>query len=166
LILVIVYGALRRTEVASLDVEDIRPLGRHWVLDLPVSTQPLGGYVRIPDAVAEQVQQLADRYGADGGPLWRSFSNRNRGERLTPDALYKIVRRVGQQAGIDALSIDVLRRSGLRLASAGGASLDQLRQHARLQTPASTAKYAVEDGDGRLSSTVSDRIPLTLDPGS
>jgi site-specific recombinase XerD len=164
LILLVVYGALRRGEVASLDVDDVRPLGRHWVVDLPVTSRGSGGYVRLPDAVAEQVQRLAGRYEDDEGPLWRSLSNRNRGARLTPDGLYKIVRRAGEEVGLDALSIDLLRRSGLRLAAAGGASVGALRRHARLQTTASTARYAeVEADGGSLSSAVSDRIPLDLD---
>lgn len=164
LVLVVLYGALRRSDVASLDVDDVRPLGRHWVIDLSTDSQARGGYVRVPAPVAEQVQRLATLYDEEEGPLWRSMSNRNRGDRLTPDALYKIVRRVGRDAGVDDLSIDDLRRSGLQLASANGASLDQLRQHARLQTTASTAKYTAEDSGGRLSSTVSDRIPLDLEP--
>ena len=163
LILLIVYGALRRAEVASLDVENVRPLGRHWVIDLPTSYQTQGGYVRIPDAVAEQVQRLADRYDEADGPLWRSLGNRNRGGRLSPDALYKIVRRVGRTAGVERLSIEVLRRSGLRLASVGGATLSQLRDHARLKTAASAAQYTAEDNSGRLSSSVSDRIPLNVE---
>lgn len=164
LVLVVVYGALRRSDIASLDVDDVRPLGRHWVIDLSAGAQSRGGYVPVPDRVAEQVQRLASLYDEEDGPLWRSLSNRNRGDRLTPDALYKIVRRVGQEAGVDDLSIDGLRRSGLRLASANGASVDQLRRHARLQTTASTAKYTAEDpGDGRLTSSVSDRIPLDLE---
>jgi site-specific recombinase XerD len=164
LVVVVVYGALRRSEVASLDVDDVRPLGRHWVIDLSSDAQPQGGYVRVPDSVAEQVQRLATLYDEEEGPLWRSLSNRNRGERLTPDALYKIVRRVGEEAGVQDLSIDTLRRSGLRLASANGASFGQLRRHARLQTPASTAKYTAEErGGGRLRSSVSDRIPLDLE---
>jgi site-specific recombinase XerD len=163
LVVVVVYGALRRSEVASLNVEDVRPLGRHWVIDLPAGTQSQGGYVPVPALVAEQVQRLAALYEEEDGPLWRSLSNRNRGGRLTPDALYKVVRRVGREAGVDGLSIDDLRRSGLRLASANGASIGQLRRHARLQTTASTAKYTDDDSDGsRLSSSVSDRIPLEL----
>lgn len=164
LLLVIVYGALRRAEVAALDVDDVRPLGRHWVIDLPVSSQPQGGYVKIPAAVADHVQRLADRYDESEGPLWRSLGPRHRGGRLSPDALYKIVRRAGRAAGIEALSIDGLRRAGLQLASIGGATLSELRDHARLTTTSSTAKYtATPDTAGRLSSSVSDRIPLTLE---
>ena len=164
LVLTIVYGALRRAEVASLDVDDVRPLGRHWVIDLPVSSQPRSGYIPIPDAVAEQVQRLADLYDEPAGPLWRSLGNRNRGGRLSPDAIYKVVRRAGQAAGLDAPSIEGLRRAGLRLASLGGATLSQLRDHARLSTTASAAKYTAEDDrPGRLSSSVSARIPLNID---
>lgn len=164
LVLVIVYGALRRSEVASLHVDDVRPLGRHWVIDLPHRGQSRGGYVKIPDLVVEAVQNAVASYQTERGPLWRSFSNRNRGEQMTPDAIYKVIRRIGIQAEVGPIDIDTLRRSGLRLASEAGARFDAIRNHARLSHASSTAKYVCnEAGRNRLGETAADYLDLDLD---
>lgn len=141
LLLVILYGALRRGEVAALNIEDVRPLGRHWIIDLPKTSAAPSGYVKIPDRVADAVQQLEEFYGDHSGPLWRSLSNRNPGERMTPDAIYKRVRQLGENAGIPNLDIQRLRRSALRYASGTGARLEQIRDQARVERSASATKY-------------------------
>lgn len=163
LILVILYGSLRRAEVASLNIDDVRPLGRRWVIDLPQTSSGTGGYVPIPDPVVDAVQSLTEVYGEDSGPLWRSFSNRNRGERLSPDALYKSLRRAGESVGLESVTIERLRQSGLRLASAGGASIQAVQEHARLRSARSTARYAEMDPNrDRLGKTLEERIPIDL----
>lgn len=163
LILLILYGALRRSEVAPLDVDDIRPLGRHWVIDLPRHAQTTGGYVKIPDQAADAVQQLVDIYGEGSGPLWRSFSNRNWGKRMSADAIYKRVRNLGREAGLESVNIQMLRRSALRLASKSGASLGQIRDHARLDRESSAIEYVdEEDATSRLRSTAADFLEISV----
>jgi len=162
LVLVILFAALRRAEAAALNVSDVRPLSRHWVVDLSESGTGQGGYVPIPDEVADTVQSLVDVYEDAQGPLWRSFSPQNRGERLSPDALYKAVRRAGDRAGVEGVTIETLRQSGLRLASMRGATVEELRRHARLQNAASAARYCSADESSRLSNTVGSRITLDL----
>jgi len=163
LILLIVYGALRRSEVASLHVEDVRPLGRHWVIDLPRRGQVPGGYIKIPERGAEAVQDLVEVYGEETGPLWRSFSNRNWGEQMSPDALYKRVRQLGKKANLDNVDIQTLRRSALHLASDAGASLEQIRDHARLQRETSAVAYTGDTSEAsRLQSTAVDFLEIDV----
>jgi integrase/recombinase XerD len=162
LILTIVFGALRRHEVATLDVEDIRPLGRYWVLDLQASQQH-GAYVRIPEVVVEAIEQMKGRYGIDRGRLWRSLSNRNRGAPMSPDAIYKVVRRVAERAGLETVSIDCLRRTGLQLALQGGADVPQVQAHGRFSDSASAAQlHDDEDRSGALSESAVDHIELDI----
>ena len=162
LILLIVYGALRRSEVAALNVQDVRPLGRHWIVDVEKEGRFPGGYVRIPDSVASVVQELADRYESYNGPLWRSLGNRNRGKRLGADAIYNVVRRLGHKANLGDLSIDILRRSALKLALAYGAGIGDLQKHARVQSPEAVAKYAdgVEAGSFTEAAGLQDGLLL------
>lgn len=163
IVLLIIYGALRRSELAALDIGDIRPLARHWVIDLPGNSGGRGGFVKIPSVVAEAVQKATDTYDSDQGALWQSFSNRNQGERLSPDALYKRVRHLGRIAGLDGLDIETLRRSGLRLAAQSGARPDQIQTHARLQHPTSTLRYfEAETGGSRLRNTAGDLLDLEI----
>lgn len=164
LVLVIVYGALRRSEVASLEVKHVRPLGRHWVLDLPRGDNRRGGFVKIPAVVAEAVERAVDSYEAREGALWRSFSNRNRGERLSADALYKRVRRLGENADLGTVDIELLRRSGLRLAFQAGARPAQVQDQARLQDPTSAVRYFdSEPGEARLQDAAGDYIDLDIE---
>ena len=141
LILTVLYGALRRTPLSSLEVENVRPLGRRWVIDLE-SNRGRGGYVPIPASAVEAIEKVKDRFSIDHGPLWRSLSNRSHGERLSADALYSIVSRSGREANLETpVTIDRLRTSGLRLALSAGAHPDDVRAHSRLQNPRSVANH-------------------------
>jgi len=162
LILTIVYAALRRSEVTQIDVADIRPLGRYWILDLE-RDEDGGSYVRIPEVVVEAIEQVKDAHGITSGRLWRSLSPRNRGEPMSPDAIYKVVRRVSADAGLEPVSIDMLRRSGLRLALQGGADLPQVQAHGRLRDAGSAAHLHEEDDrSGRLSESAVEYIDLNI----
>jgi site-specific recombinase XerD len=147
LILTTLYGALRRGPLARLNVEDVRPLGRQWVIDL-ASDHGRGGYVPIPSSAVQTIEKVKEQFSIDQGPLWRSLSNRNWGERLSPDALYKIVRRSGQKAGLEmTVTIDRLRTSGIHLALAAGAHPDDVRVHTRLQHSQSLATHLSQRSD-------------------
>lgn len=163
LILTIIYAAVRRSEVAALTVEDVRPLGRHWIIDLPSSSAASGGYVRIPETVVEAIEIMKTEYEITEGPLWRSLSNRNRNEPMSPDAIYKVVRSVGENAGIRGVSIDRLRRTGLHLALRGGADVPTVQAHGRFTSPTTVAHLHDDDRpSGRLRTSVADFIDLDL----
>jgi integrase/recombinase XerD len=162
LILTIVYAALRRSEVAHIEVDDVRPLGRYWILDLQPEDDG-GSYVRIPKVVLESIEEVKDVYDITSGRLWRSLSPRNRGEPMSPDAIYKVVRRVSKEAGLDPVSIDTLRRSGLHLALQGGADLPQVQAHGRLQNAGSAARlHEADDRPGALGESAVECIDLDI----
>lgn len=166
ILLVPIYAALRRSELASLDVEDVRPLGRHWIIDSSTQSRSRGGYVKIPDVVAQVIQNVIALYEDETGPLWRSFSNRNYGERMSPDALYKVVRRAGTRANLRNLDIDTLRRTGLCLAAKNGATLRQITDHARATNASSFARYVeTVPSTSRFQDSPADYIDLSIDPG-
>jgi len=164
LLLTILYAALRRAEVAAMDVEHVRPLGRHWVIDLPAGDAWSSAYVKIPETVVEAIEQVQSRYGIDDGALWRSLSNRNHGERMTPDAIYKVVRRTAERAGIGSVTVDTLRQTGLRLAMDAGASMQQVKQHGRLQSSNSIDQLTdSQERKNRLSNSAVDVLDLDLE---
>jgi Site-specific recombinase XerD len=162
LIVTTVYAALRRSELAGLEADDIRPLGRYWVLNLQ-STASGGGYVRIPQTVVEVIEQMKDRYGIAEGRLWRSLSNRNRGQPMSPDGLYKVVQRVSKRAGLDPVSIDTLRRTGLQLALQGGADLPQVQAQGRFSDSSSAARlHDATDHSGTLDDSAAEYIEIDV----
>lgn len=163
LLLTILYASLRRTEVAAMNVGHVRPLGRHWVIDLPAGDAWTSAYVRIPETVVEAIEQVQTRYNIEEGALWRSLSNRNRGARLTPDAIYKLVRRTGHRAGLQDVTVEALRQTGLRLALDAGATMQQVQRHARLQSTSSIERLTDTDRrTNRLSESVVDVVDLDV----
>lgn len=162
LILTIVYGALRRSEVARLETDHVRPLGGHWILDLAGSSDSLG-YVRIPETVVEAIERMKSQYDITKGRLWRSVSNQNRGAPMTPDAIYKVVRGVSKQAGLEPIDIDTLRRTGLQLALQGGADFSQVQAHGRFSSAASAARLSDnETQSGTLKDSAAEYIDLDV----
>lgn len=157
LLLTVIFGALRRSDVAGLAVRDVRPLGEHWILDLGAQ-----GYVRVPEVVVEAIEVMRDTYEITGGSLWHSLSNRNRGDALSPDAIYQAVRRMGKQASLGAINIDTLRRSGLRLALKGGADLPTIQAHGRIKRARSAATYVDDASRGPLQESATEWIDLDL----
>ena len=163
LILTILFAALRRAEVAAMNVGHIRPLGRHWVIDLPSGSSWSSAYVQIPDTVVGAIDAVQCRYDIEQGALWRSLSNRNRGRRLTPDAIYKVIRRTGDAAGLQEVNPEVLRQTGLYLATKSGATMQQIQLHARLKSATSVERYAnASDKPQRLAEKTPDFIELNI----
>lgn len=141
LIMVLIHCVLRRSEAAAMNIEHIRPLGRYWIIDLPQSKGGTDQYVKIPEHVVEAIDRMQAHYDIDSGPLWRSLSNRNRGERMTPDAVYKLVKRTAERADLPDIGAHTLRHTGCTLAIESGASVQQVQTHARHKDIDTTMTY-------------------------
>jgi len=158
LIMTLLHCVLRRSEAANMDLEHLRPLGHYWVLDLPDTKGGTDQYVKIPAHVVETIHDMADAYGITSGALWRSFSNRNRGDRLTPDGIYKMVKRTAQRAGLPDIGAHALRHTGCTLAIESGATVEQVKTHARHKDIDTTMNY-IHQRD-KLRDSAVDRINI------
>lgn len=158
LILVLLHCVLRRSEAAAMNVEHIRPLGHYWVLDLPDTKGGSDQYVKIPAHVVQAVDEMKEHYGIEEGPLWRSFSNRNRGARITGDAIYRMVKRTAARADLGDIGAHALRHTGCTLALESGASIQQVKTHARHKDIDTTMAY-IHQRD-KLRDSAADRINL------
>ena len=158
LIMTLLHCVLRRSEAARMDLEHLRPLGHYWVLDLPDTKGGTDQYVKIPAHVVETIHDMADAYNIASGALWRSFSNRNRGDRLTPDAIYKMVKRTAQRAGLPDIGAHALRHTGCTLAIESGATVEQVKTHARHKDIDTTMNY-IHQRD-KLRDSAADRINI------
>ena len=146
-----------------MNVSHVRPLGRHWVIDLPSGDMWASAYVKIPEPVVEAIDSVQTRYDIDEGALWRSLSNRNRGARMTPDAIYKVVRRTGRRAGLAPVTVETLRQSGLALALKAGATMQQVQLHGRLQSARSVERLVDANGrENRLGENAVDFVSLNV----
>ena len=160
MMLTMLHCVLRRSEVASMDVYHIRPLGKYWILDLPYTKGGADQYVKIPEHVVEAIENHKEAYGIGSGPLWRSLSSRNLGGRLTPTSIYRIVRGAALLAGLPEIGAHTLRHTGCTLAIEAGASIQQVQSHARHKQIETTMVY-VHQRD-RLRDSAADYINLDL----
>jgi len=152
------HCVLRRSEVASMDVEHVRLIGKYWILDLPTTKGGADQYVKIPEHVVELIEEHKDHYGIATGPLWRSHARRNPGGRLTPTSIYRIVRDTAVKAGLPDIGAHTLRHTGCTLAIDNGASLQQVQTHARHKQIETTMVY-VHQRD-RLRDSAADFIRI------
>ena len=142
LMLTLLHCVLRRSEAAQMDVEHLRPSGKHWVLDLPRAKGGANQTVKVPPHVAEQLLAMQADYGYTSGPFWRSFSNNSKGNRLSGSAIYQIVKKHAVRAGIaGAVGAHTLRHTGCTLAIEAGASVQQVQTHARHKNIETTMVY-------------------------
>ncbi len=185
IIQLILHCGLRRSEVVCVNTTDFRLVGAYWVMDIytPVSAnersfadkssrstsmsgsfrreQTASGCAKVPDHVLGHVEAVRMDLGDGGGALFRSFSNQNRGARITGDAVYRTVASAGKAAGIEGLTPERLRQTGLHLAIRGGATVDQARTHGRYRP---TEPFASEGRrEERLRDSAADYVGIGVD---
>ncbi len=101
--------ALRRGEVAALDLKDV---------DLEASTVSVQGKGRneretltLPQETTAAIGEWIEARDTEPGPLFTNFDRAGKGKRITGTSIYRMVRKLGQQAGINT------RPHGLRHAA-------------------------------------------------
>lgn len=157
LIKVLLYCVLRRSEAAAMNFEHVRPLGKYWILDLPNTKGGADQYVKIPEHVVDDIEFVKEHYGYEPGPVWRSLSNNSRGKRLSTNAIYEIVKKAATRAGLpDDVGAHTLRHTGCTLAIEAGASLQQVKDHARHKHVETTMVYIHQQD--RLKDSAADYI--------
>ena len=91
--------ALRRGEVASLRLEDADLVGRRiWIKGK--GRNGAKEVVTLPAATAAALGQWLEVRGIESGPLFTNFDHARKGAGLTGSAIWYLVRRVGEKAGV------------------------------------------------------------------
>ena len=140
-------GALRRSELVALDVEDLRAHqeGLAVLIARSKTSQDSGGSViafpRVPGSPYCPVQAVLDWQVVAGimtGPLFRRLHRGDRvgTSRLTAQSVALIVKRLAAQVGLEAerYSGHSLRSGFLTSAARAGASLFKTADHSRYQS--------------------------------
>lgn len=143
LITSMIHCALRRSEAAGMNVDSVRRAGPYHILQLHQTKGGSEEFVKVPDEVVRRIDEHKAHYGISAGPLWRSLSrNDSRGRRLSPAAIYEIVRRAARNAGLDQdIGAHTLRHTGCTLAIEAGATPQQVQTHARHKRIDTTMGY-------------------------
>jgi integrase/recombinase XerD len=147
ILLVLLFGGLRRSELAGLRIGDLYEERGHVVLHV----RGKGSKVRAVPLKAEAVfavrgYMAAARAGATSeAPLFVPTSN-NRGKTtdkpLSTDMLWRLVRRFAKAAGIEKrISTHSLRHSAITLALDGGAKVERVQAFAGHADPKTTIRY-------------------------
>lgn len=142
IVLTLLNCLLRRSEIGAMDVEHIRNIRGHWVLDLPETKGGVNQFVKIPLHVAQELQGMCTFYGIESGPLWISLGDRTKGERLSTRQIYRTIKQAAERAGLPPeTSTHTLRHTGCTLALEAGATLHQVQIHARHKNINTTLRY-------------------------
>ena len=158
-ILALLVGcALRRQELASLDIETIQLREGRWVLaDLEGKERRIRT-VFVPVWVKHGINAWQAAAGIEDGPLLRSIAKGGKvGESLSDWAVWSVVEQSAKQIGIERFGAHDLRHTCAKLCRKGGGDLEQIKfllGHSSIQT---TERYlgseqeiavAVNDGLG------------------
>ena len=146
IMLLIVTGGLRASEVHNLDVKDLHKKGDHYVVDIKGKGHyEKDEYIKVIKPVYDAIQDYLDARGYKNSrdPLFTSTSNRALNKRICPETLSQIFKDRFRASGYDSnkLSIHSLRHSTATILLKSGADLYRVQRHMRHQDPKTTEIY-------------------------
>lgn len=134
----LLYGCgLRRAELVSLNLEDYSKEESELFVRGKGNKQRA---VPVGNAAPALEDWLRVR-GLEPGPLFWGLGNRNRGGRLTDQAVYNMLRKRAKQAGVERLSPHDFRRTFVGDLLDAGADIATVQRMAGHADPATTSRY-------------------------
>jgi len=144
---------LRRHEISDMKMKNFIRENGDIKLRLPRTKSQCIQFVDVPNDIYKLVKRC-DGFYNQYSCLWPSLSNRNAGERITPDAINKMVKRTAQRAGLPKqVNSSTLRHSGATIAYKNGASLGDVQKALRHDSLESTAIYLHCEIESRQAAT-------------
>lgn len=144
LLKLMLYTALRRSEVCALRWGDIHQERGHWVLWIRGKGGRLGK-VKLQVAVLRAIEEYFGISGRENSPEAPLFvaAQHNRGEvPLSTNTIAQIIKRRAKQAGITKrITPHSLRHTAITLALDGGATIRQAQYLAGHADPKTTMRY-------------------------
>jgi integrase len=159
-ILALLVGcALRRQELATLDVETIQLREGRWVLaDLEGKGRRIRT-VAVPVWVKQGINAWMTAAGIEDGRLLRSISKGGKvGKSLSDWAVWSVVEQSAQEIGIERFGAHDLRRTCAKLCRKSGGDVEQIKfllGHSSIQT---TERYLGSDQE--IAIAVNDSLGL------
>lgn len=137
-ILSLLYGCgLRRAELVSLNSDDYLKEENELVVRGKGNKQRS---VPVGHAALALVDWLGIR-GEEKGPLFWGLGNRNRGQRLTDQAVYNMLRKRAKQSGVKNVSPHDFRRTFVGDLLDAGADIVTVQKMAGHASPITTSRY-------------------------
>ena len=152
--------ALRRQELASLQIEDIQLREGSWVI---IDLHGKGGRIRtvaVPIWVKRGIEAWLEAAKIDKGRLLRPLSKSGKivGDELGDWAIWSVVEQSSKQIGIEHFGAHDLRRTCAKLCRKSGGDLEQIKfllGHSSIQT---TERYLGSEQDIEIA--VNDNLGL------
>src|SRR6056297_2470345 len=138
-----VYGGLRRSEMATLQWRDIRKdLHGHTLIlrNAKGGTGEIDVHAKLL-TVLGTLKQLYEKWHVDSAHILISTSNRNFGRPLTSAAINRIIHRLCQQAGISEITAHDLRHTCAVQMLSYGAGVERVAAHLRHKNIQTTMTY-------------------------
>ena len=163
ILLTMLYGGLRRSELVALRIRDLYQERQHWALYVrgkgeKVRTIPLAGEaVKAIHVYIEKAKRMTA--GLDE-PLFLPTRNNRTGElqkHLTTESVYALVGRYVKSAGFEKhISPHSLRHTAITFALDGGAKLERVQSFAGHSDPKTTIRYfrTAEDLDNSAAYSI------------
>ncbi len=160
-ILALLVGcALRRQELATLDVQTIQMREGRWVLSDPVGKGRRVRTVAVPLWVKQGINGWMTAAGIEEGRLLRSIGKGGKriGKGLSDWAVWDVVQRSAHEIGIERFGAHDLRRTCAKLCRKAGGDLEQIKfllGHSSIQT---TERYLGSEQE--IATAVNDNLGL------
>jgi integrase len=160
IIALLVGCALRRRELASLNIEDIQLRDGRWVI---IDLRGKGGRIRtvaVPIWVKQGIEAWMTAAKIEKGRLLRPLSKSGKilGEELGDWAIWSVVEQSSKQIGIEHFGAHDLRRTCAKLCRKNGGDLEQIKfllGHSSIQT---TERYLGSEQE--IAVAVNDNLGL------
>lgn len=143
----LIYGGLRRSEVANMHWKDVLKEGVFTVLTLPDTKSGTVQEIKLQETVVhylELYRQTLLRHGYSGeNAIFISLArNRSHGKQLTDQSVNLIVKKYALRAGVDKnITAHMFRHTCCTLAIEGGAKPQQVQSHLRHKDLKTTMRY-------------------------
>ncbi len=160
----LIYGGLRRSEVANMHWSDIKKEGVFTVLSLPDTKSGTTQEIKLQEEVVHYLElykkALIEHGHAAKEAIFISLArNRSRGKQLTDQSINLIVKKHALRAGVDGkITAHMFRHTCCTLAIEGGAKPQQVQSHLRHKDLKTTMRYY--ENREKLLDNASDYIRL------
>jgi integrase len=153
---------LRRAELVALKTGDLQIREDHWIIADLIGKGQHVRTVPVPLWVKAAIDQWTSGAGIATGNIFRRVNRMGEtwGDGITPKAVWHVVKRAAQRAGIEKLAPHDLRRICARLCHLAGGELEQIQFLLGQVSVQSTEGYL--GCKQRLQNAVNDNMGLEL----
>lgn len=146
IILLMLVGGLRITEIHNMDIQDIEVKNNEYIINIMGKGHTeKDNYIKVIKPIYDVLKEYLDtRHNKKGiDPLFTSTSNRALNKRITKETLSQIIKSRFRQSGFDSnkLTAHSIRHTTATLLLKSGADIYKTQHHLRHQDPKTTEIY-------------------------